>query len=525
LSNDANPFEIDAIPLALALFNEKREMIYFNSGMNEFLLIHGLGRGDKRLLERIAGGGNSAHGDPLDAKAAALFNGQIENPGVFTADIALLGDNGPDNFMLSLRRLRREQGGPLRVMLLLNDVTLLTRAKLDAEAASRSKSEFLSRMTHEIRTPMNVIMGMTRIAKNALALPDLAKARVSLDQVESSSSRLLGIIDDILDFSKIESGNLSFLIEEFSLVSNLDFVVSMMLPRAREKNIAIRLVMEPLTHEELEADSLRLNQVLLNLLSNAVKFSPEGSEVLLKVKELAAPPADLKEFSFEIIDHGIGISGSQAEHLFKPFEQADGSITRKYGGTGLGLAISKRLVEMMGGTIALKSREGEGSTFSFTIKCPARPKGEPAAAGGKAGAADALFYDFSGKRCLVVDDIEINRDIILDLLGNTGIIPETAEDGREAVEKFRASPEGYYHVILMDMQMPVLDGVSAARAIRSLSRSDAAGVPIIAMTANVLEEDIRKALDAGMNAHLGKPIDPDTMFKVLGGQLNINKVN
>jgi CheY-like chemotaxis protein/nitrogen-specific signal transduction histidine kinase len=394
-----------------------------------------------------------------------------------------------------------------------NAMTHLIKAREDALASTRAKSEFLSRMSHEIRTPMNAIIGMTQIAKSA---GEMEKIRGCLEQVESSSNHLLGVINDILDFSKIESGKMTLDIAEFSLSADMDFVVSMMLSKAKQRKIGIRLSIENIKNDALNSDSLRLNQVLINLLSNAVKFSPEESEVLLKVRELEHEEG-MSVYCFEVIDRGIGISEYHASKLFRPFEQADGSITRNYGGTGLGLVISKNLVEMMGGSIRLDSKEGEGSTFSFTIRCAAKPAIEQKA-GEETSDASAEDYEFSGKRCLVVDDVEINRVIILELLSVTGIELETAENGKEAVEKFKSSGEGYFDLILMDMQMPVMDGCTATREIRQLARKDAA-LPIIAMTANVMQDDVRRAMDAGMTAHLGKPIEIEVMLKTMQAQL------
>jgi CheY-like chemotaxis protein len=363
---------------------------------------------------------------------------------------------------------------------------------------------------------MNAVIGMTEIAKRT---DDIEKIRNCLDQVESSSTHLLGVINDILDLSKMESGRLLLNISEFSLAVNLDFILSMMLPKARERNIEIIISADNINNDCLLTDSLRLNQVLLNLLSNAVKFSHEGSDVFLNVRELGSK-AGISIYSFEVIDSGIGISEYQASKLFRPFEQGDGSITRNYGGTGLGLVISKSLVEMMGGKITLDSEEGKGSKFAFTISCEAKPKCERHA-DGKIISPNLEKYDFSGKRCLVVDDIEINREIIMELLSSTNIIIETAGNGQEAVDKFRLKGEGYFDIILMDMQMPVMDGCTATERIRRIESEWAQNnnglekIAIVAMTANVLQEDVEKAVAAGMNAHLGKPIEIEITLKTM----------
>ena len=511
---------LDAIPVALALFNKDKKMIYRNRAMDDFLIMHYMEYQADDLLEKISGSGGMAGGNAPEQGTGAIFDPEISDPEPFTTDVALLGHEGGSNYSLTIQRIKIDIDGneTICAILLLNDVTMLTRAKIDAEAASHAKSDFLSRMSHEIRTPMNAVMGMTKIAMNS---HDMNKIQNCLEQVENSSNHLLGVINDILDFSKIESGKLNLDLVRFSLIKNLNKIVSMMMPKAGERNVTLRLITDNIINDGVNADSLRLNQVLINLISNAIKFSAKESEILLTVRELGSLNG-LSTFSFEVTDHGIGISELQASRLFRPFEQADNSITRKYGGTGLGLVISKNLVEMMGGKISLTSKPGEGSTFMFTITCEAVPDNPQNITEDH---EDISVYDFSGKRCLVVDDISINREIIIELLNETKMTLETAENGQEAVNKFQAADAGFYDLILMDMQMPVMDGCTAAREIRNIEKERAAkgvksnSIPIVAMTANVMKEDIEKVIESGMNAHLGKPIELETTFKTIKEQL------
>ncbi|MDR1218007.1 MAG: response regulator [Treponema sp.] len=513
--------QFDAVPDAIALFDISRNLVYRNHVMNEFIKLHGFDANDGQFFAKILARTAVTDWEEKEkgeAQVDALFTPNEGNSMTYTADIVLRDHM----YAMTLKRSGKQRPlnssiDSLCVMLLLTDITGIAKARLEAEAASRAKSDFLSRMSHEIRTPLNAVMGMTQIA---LRTDSAEKMQSCLEQIDTSSAHLLGVINDILDFSKLEADKLYLEPVEFSLIDDIGFVVSMMQCRAKERRISIRLELGEIHNDCLFADSLRLNQALINLLSNAIKFSPTEGEVRLIVKELADDAVERgagKEegtsvYYFEVVDEGIGIDEKQAAKLFQPFEQADGSIARSYGGTGLGLVISKNIVEMMGGTITLKSKQGEGSSFAFTIRCPACNKKLV-----KKVETDEveIMPDFSSKRCLIVDDIDINREILGEILEDTGIAIEMASNGNEAVACFEKSEENYYDIILMDIQMPVMDGCTATKMIRSMPRKDAETLPIIAMTADVIQEDVIKMRKAGMNEHLGKPIDMNNLFKTL----------
>ena len=401
----------------------------------------------------------------------------------------------------------------------MTDITEVMRAKSEAERANQTKTEFLSNMSHEIRTPMNAILGMTQIAGQSGSMEEIKEC---IGKIEGSSQHLLGILNDILDMSKIEAGKLEFSEEEFNLSEIVMFAVSLMKSRKDSKNIEITHDIN-IKNEHVIADSMRLNQVILNLLSNAVKFSPEGGVINVSVKETVRD-ADTSVYRFTVSDQGIGMSGEQISRLFHSFEQADSSISKRFGGTGLGLSISKSIIDRMNGNIWVESEVGAGSTFCFEIQLKTvaihHSTDLSDAAVPQADDSPEDLADYTGIRALLVDDIEINRFIVVKMFSETGIQFEEAGNGREAVELFGNSPPGYFDMILMDIQMPVLDGYEATKEIRSMNRSDAKSVVIVAMTANALRADVETALDAGMNGHIAKPIDYKSAFKTIGELLN-----
>ncbi len=511
-----------------------------------------------------------------------------------------------------------------------------------AEQASKAKSDFLSRMSHEMRTPMNAIIGMTRIAEKT---DDVDRLKYCLSMIGVSSAHLLDLINDILDMSKIEAGKLELNETPFHLEKTLIKICNLIMDSVEQKHIDLKVIIDPDVGQMYIGDELRLKQVLTNLLSNALKFTPEGGRIALSVEE-AERDQKFSRLRFAVSDTGIGMNQEQMQRLFRAFEQADNSISRKFGGTGLGLVISKNIVEKMGGTIWTVSEPGQGSTFTFEVliqrvrdEQPAAPVFAPAAvrllvvdgdvgvrkyfrsivghhhisveeadsgaqailaveASAKAGlpydgifidralpdmdaleivrgfhgAADpdtivvmtsffawsgmdktargvgirrfmtkplfsstimecleamlpgkavqkprevAARQDLSGLTILLVEDVEINREIFSALLEDTGVIVHTAENGREAIEKFASDMERY-DMIFMDIQMPEMDGYQATRHIRALDSDRAKSIPIIAMTANAFSEDVERSLAYGMNGHLTKPInEEDVIEKIL----------
>lgn len=379
------------------------------------------------------------------------------------------------------------------------------------DLASRAKSDFLSRMSHEIRTPMNAIIGMTAIALEKQK--EQGTVESCLHKINQSSHYLLSLINDILDMSKIESGKMKLALEDGSLRELTDDIADLMGPQLDEKQI--HYVEEfHLMNQWVQADFMRLKQVIINLMGNAVKFTPKGGTIKFMIEErkMDGSAAQETELYFSVTDTGIGIGREHMERIFDAFEQAENATAASYGGTGLGLSISARLVRMMGGDIGLESEEGSGSRFHFTLKLRTAKAREAE----KKAATDLELYDFTDCRVLLVEDNELNTEIAKILLEMHGLFVETAENGLLGTIAFENSPVGYYDLILMDIRMPVMDGLEAAKAIRHMDRADAVTVPIIAMTANAFDEDMKKSIESGMNGHLAKPVDVNELIRAAG---------
>jgi signal transduction histidine kinase/ActR/RegA family two-component response regulator len=376
------------------------------------------------------------------------------------------------------------------------------------EDATRVKSDFLSNMSHEMRTPLNAIIGMTSLGK---AAPDPERMTYCFEKIQDASAYLLGVINDVLDMSKIEANKLELSPVDFDFERVIERVINVIGFRVEEKCQQFELHIDENVPRSVSGDDQRLTQVITNLLSNAVKFTPENGSVRLDAR-LIKEEAGMCTVQFEVADTGIGISQEQQTRLFTSFQQADSGTSRQFGGTGLGLAISKRIVEMMGGRIRVESEPGLGSTFAFTV-----PLARAAAA--ETPLAETLPRNsgterFTGHCILLAEDVEINREIVLALLEPTELSVDCAENGEEALALYRAHPERY-EMIFMDVQMPKMDGLEATRLIRALNFPSAATVPIVAMTANVFREDVERCIDAGMDAHIGKPLDFEHVLEML----------
>ncbi len=383
---------------------------------------------------------------------------------------------------------------------------LLKTAVDEANSANQAKSDFLSNMSHDIRTPINGIMGMTDIALKNIGNQD--KVHDCLLKISGSSQHLLGLINDVLDMSRIESGKTKVNHESFDLRTCLNNCASIIGGQLETRDLELKCELDTFEHPLLIGDELHLRQVFINILGNSVKFTPDGGKIYLRAKETESTDGRAK-FRFELADTGIGMKEEFLPHLFEPFAQEDDGMRTTYKGTGLGMAITKQFVDLMGGTIEVRSKLNEGTTFiiEMWIDIDSEAKDDDVKL--------EFHADLKGMKALLVEDIELNLEIAQSILEEEGAVITPAMNGQEAVDAFAGNPEGTFDVIIMDIMMPVMDGITATKTIRALERPDALTIPIIAMTANAYEEDIRKTKEAGMNAHLSKPIDVDALFKTL----------
>ena len=386
----------------------------------------------------------------------------------------------------------------------------LTEALTRAEEASAAKTAFLSSMSHEIRTPMNAIIGLDNIA---LRDPNISSdTRNELEKIGSSARHLLALINNILDMSRIESGRMVLKEEAFSFRDMLDQINIIIHGQCEDKGLNyICERAEPLD-ECFIGDDLRLKQVIINILGNAVKFTDAPGTVTFGIEQ-SSLDEDHKLLRFTMKDTGIGMDEAFLPKLFEPFSQEDATTTNRYGGSGLGMAITKKMIDLMGGMVEVESEKGHGTTFTVTIPLQRAQLIETAS---HITDQPVVEYSLVGLHVLIAEDMELNAEILIDLLEMEGVSSEWAKDGQKAVEMFEKSEHNKYDAILMDMRMPVMDGLTATKEIRKLERPDAKKIPIIALTANAFEEDVKQCLQAGMDAHLSKPVDIEQLKKLLG---------
>ena len=381
-----------------------------------------------------------------------------------------------------------------------------------AEQASQAKTDFLSNMSHDIRTPMNAIVGITTLMKNELQEPD--KLADHLDKLENAGRLLLGIINDILDMSRIESGKSTLNVKPVNLLEQINRIDSVIRQQARQRKQTLTLVTSELHHINVLSDPNRLNQILMNILSNAVKYTPVGGHIRLEVQELPRNEHYAK-YRFIIEDDGIGMSEEYLKTIFDPFTREEKSGTNHVQGTGLGMAITKRVVDLMGGIIRVESAPGHGSRFEVVLEFPIDTAAEQAACNEAAPEAEGDVSPLDGMRFLCAEDNLINAEILEMLLESKGASCKICANGQEIVDTFAGVQPGEYDMILMDVQMPVMDGLEAARRIRSGENPLGKTIPILALTANAFLEDMQKSKDAGMDEHLCKPVDIATLEQMV----------
>ncbi|MCR5094931.1 MAG: response regulator [Lachnospiraceae bacterium] len=389
----------------------------------------------------------------------------------------------------------------------------LSEALSAAENANKAKTVFLSNMSHEIRTPMNAIIGLDNIALNDPDTPP--KTREYLEKIGVSAEHLLNLINDILDMFRIESGRMVLKNEEFSFQQLLEAINTMFSGQCADKGLDYQCHAAGQLSDYYIGDNMKLRQVLINILGNAVKFTPESGKITFVAEEIQRNDGQAV-LKFSISDTGIGMSPEFLPKLFDTFSQEDSTVSSKYGSTGLGMPITRNIVRLMNGTIDVQSTKGAGSTFTVTL-----PLGVSDRIPKESGADGAVPDDhLKGRRILLAEDMQINAEILMMILSMREMETDHAENGRIAVELYMEKPEGYYDAVLMDMRMPEMNGLEAAQAIRGAQRRDSSTIPIIALTANAFDDDVQRSLQAGLNAHLSKPVDTDVLYATLEKLIN-----
>ncbi|MBQ8085899.1 MAG: amino acid permease [Lachnospiraceae bacterium] len=387
--------------------------------------------------------------------------------------------------------------------------------KIKAEESNRAKTDFLSNMSHDIRTPMNAIIGYINLAeRDAVSAEDY---RTYINKIKGSSQHLLALINDVLEMSRIESGKMELEPVAVDLIKTFDEVKDMFQTQMSEKNIEFVVDSSNIKRNRVLCDKNLLNRVLLNLVSNAYKFTPSGGTISVKVWEVDIDDDNYGKYEIRVADSGIGMSPEFAAKVFEAFERERTSTVSGIQGTGLGMSITKNIIDLMGGTIDVNTAQGVGTEFIIKLRLELQEPGlvEAEEESKEDVKKETNVVDFSKMRLLLVEDMEVNREIAVMLLSGLGFTIETAVNGQDAVDKVKASEKGYYDAVLMDIQMPVMNGYDATKAIRELDDQELSSIPIIAMTANAFSEDVKRAHDAGMNAHIAKPIDVNTMTNVL----------
>ncbi|MCR5255311.1 MAG: response regulator [Acetatifactor sp.] len=422
---------------------------------------------------------------------------------------------GDDESQLEIQFIKANDEGTTAVMCFVDNTEVvkrereiqqeLSRAKDLAEAASRAKSDFLSHMSHDIRTPINGVIGMTEIAKKHL--DNTERIEDCLNKIDTASHHLASLINDVLDMTRIENGKTKINNEPVNMEMFLDDCISIIQSQAGSKQLKIVKGYSSFTHKNVLADELHFRQIIINILGNAVKFTPDGGTITIRAND-SEYGVDHVKYHIEVQDTGIGMSPEFLGHIWEAFSQESEAARTEYKGTGLGMTITKQLVELMGGKINVESALGNGTTFYVDVVFDINMEAE--------GATEEITEaSIDGIRILLVEDNILNREIAEELLTDEGAVVECAENGQIAVEMFNASEIGHFQAILMDIMMPVMNGLDSTTAIRALDREDAATVPIIAMTANAFDEDVHKSKEVGMNAHLSKPIKVGELIETL----------